>query len=75
MVLYLNGQFKNVINIFMIFINLLLIMLNKKQDDFGCGFMQLYPSKGGLVEGSFNCGKNFSNQGVLRVTGTMTRVQ
>ena len=48
--------------------------LNKTQDDFGCGFMQLYPSNGGAVEGSFSCGQNFSD-GLLRVTGTMTRVQ
>jgi len=48
--------------------------LNKTQDDFGCGFMQLYPSKDGAVEGSFTCGQNFSD-GSLRVTGTMTRVQ
>jgi len=48
--------------------------LNKSQDDFGCGFMQLYPSSGGAVEGSFSCGQNFSD-GLLRVTGTMTRVQ
>jgi hypothetical protein len=48
--------------------------LNKTQDDFGCGFMQLYPSRSGAVEGSFSCGQNFSD-GVLRVTGTMTRVQ
>jgi hypothetical protein len=48
--------------------------LNKSQDDFGCGFMQLYPSNGGAVEGSFSCGQNFSD-GLLRVTGTMTRVQ
>jgi hypothetical protein len=47
--------------------------LNKQQDDFGCGFMQLYPSAGGVVEGSFSCGQNF-NDGVLKVTGTMTRV-
>ena len=51
-----------------------LASLNKTQDDFGCGFMQLYPSKSGAVEGSFSCGQNFSD-GVLRVTGTMTRVQ
>ena len=47
--------------------------LNKKQDDFGCGFMQLYPSKGGVVEGNFGCGQNF-HDGVLKVTGTMVRV-
>jgi hypothetical protein len=48
--------------------------LNKQQDDFGCGFMQLYPSRGGVVEGNFSCGQNF-NGGTLKVTGTMTRVQ
>ena len=48
--------------------------LNKKQDDFGCGFLQLYPSKGGVVEGGFICGKNF-NEGRLNVTGTMTQVR
>jgi hypothetical protein len=48
--------------------------LNKKQDDFGCGFMQLYPSRGGVVEGTFGCGKNF-NEGVLKVTGTMTQMR
>jgi hypothetical protein len=36
--------------------------------------MQLYPSNGGAVEGSFSCGQNFSD-GLLSVTGTMTRVQ
>jgi hypothetical protein len=48
--------------------------LNKTQDDFGCGFMQLYASKGGVVEGTIGCGKNF-NGGVLKVTGTMTQVR
>ncbi len=48
--------------------------LNKKQDDFGCGFVQLYPSKGGVVEGRFSCGQNF-NGGELKVTGTMTQVR
>jgi hypothetical protein len=48
--------------------------LNKQQDDFGCGFMQLYPTSGGVVEGNFSCGQNF-NGGTLKVTGTMTRVQ
>jgi hypothetical protein len=48
--------------------------LNKKQDDFGCGFMQLYPSRDGTVEGNFSCGQNF-NGGTLKVTGTLTRVQ
>jgi hypothetical protein len=48
--------------------------LNKKQDDFGCGLLQLYPSKGGAVEGVFICGKNF-NDGALKVTGTMTQLR
>ena len=48
--------------------------LNKKQDDFGCGTMQLFPSRGGVVEGRFSCGKNF-NRGELKVTGTMTQVR
>jgi len=48
--------------------------VNKKQDDFGCGFLQLFPNNGGVVEGSFTCGKNFSD-GMLKVAGTMTRVQ
>jgi hypothetical protein len=48
--------------------------LNKKQDDFGCGSLRLYPSKGGVVEGSFDCGKNF-NGGELKVAGTMTQVR
>jgi hypothetical protein len=48
--------------------------LNKKQDDFGCGSLQLYPSKGGVVEGRFSCGKNF-NGGELKVTGTMTQLR
>jgi hypothetical protein len=48
--------------------------LNKKQDDFGCGDLRLYPSNGGLVEGAFGCGKNF-NGGELKVTGTMTQAR
>jgi hypothetical protein len=48
--------------------------LNKAQDDFGCASMQLYPSKGGVVEGTIFCGKNF-NGGELKVTGTMTQVR
>jgi hypothetical protein len=48
--------------------------LDKKQDDFGCGSLQVYPSKGGVVEGRFGCGKNF-NGGELKVTGTMTQVR
>lgn len=48
--------------------------LNKKQDDFGCGTMQLNPGPGGVVEGYFTCGQNFSD-GMLKVSGTMTRVR
>ena len=48
--------------------------LNKKQDDFGCGPLRLQPSKGGVVEGNFDCGKDF-NGGELKVTGTMTQVR
>jgi hypothetical protein len=36
--------------------------------------MQLYPTKGGVVEGNIGCGKNF-NGGVLKVSGTMTQVR
>lgn len=48
--------------------------LNKEQDDFGCGLLQLYPSKGGAVEGTFICGSNF-NDGALKVAGTMTQLR
>jgi hypothetical protein len=48
--------------------------LNKKQDDFGCGDLLLYPRNGGVVEGRIACGKNF-NGGELKVSGTMTVVQ
>ena len=48
--------------------------LNKKQDDFGCALLQLYPSTGGAVEGTFICGSNF-NGGALKVTGTMTQLR
>jgi hypothetical protein len=48
--------------------------LNKEQDDFGCGLLQLYPSRGGSVEGVFLCGKNF-NDGALKVAGTMTQLR
>jgi len=49
--------------------------LNKKQDDFGCGSMQLFPSKGGVVEGRIFCGQNFNGGEPLKVTGTMTQVR
>jgi len=48
--------------------------LNKEQDDFGCGLLQLYPSRGGSIEGVFLCGKNF-NDGALKVAGTMTQLR
>jgi hypothetical protein len=48
--------------------------LDKEQDDFGCGLLQLYPSRGGAVEGVIICGKNF-NDGALKVTGTMTQLR
>jgi hypothetical protein len=48
--------------------------LNKKQDDFGCGTIQLFPSRGGVVEGRIACGQNF-NGGELKVTGTMTQLR
>jgi hypothetical protein len=48
--------------------------LNKQQDDFGCGLLQLYPNKDAAVEGTFLCGKNF-NDGALKVTGTMTQLR
>ena len=48
--------------------------LNKTQDDFGCGTIRVYPSAGGVVEGTISCGKNF-NGGELKVAGTMTRVR
>jgi hypothetical protein len=49
--------------------------LNKKQEDFGCGLLQLYRgSSAGAVEGTINCGENFHG-GHLKVTGTMTLVK
>ena len=49
--------------------------LNKKQEDFGCGLMQLYRgSTAGAVEGTVNCGENFHG-GKLTVAGTMTLVK
>lgn len=48
--------------------------LDKTRDDFGCGMMQVYPRTGGFVEGTISCGKNF-NDGVLKVSGTMTPVR
>lgn len=50
--------------------------LNKKADDFGCGSLQLFPNKGGVVEGRFGCGQNFNKgTGELKVTGTMTQLR
>jgi hypothetical protein len=48
--------------------------LNKKQDDFGCHLLQVYPGNAGAVEGTILCGKNF-NGGTLQTTGTMTVVR
>lgn len=39
---------------------------SRKQNDFGCGLMRLYPSRGGVVEGVFVCGKSFKD-GHLKV--------
>jgi hypothetical protein len=49
--------------------------LNKAQDDFGCGLVQLYPDKGVIVDGNIICGTNFHGGDPLKVTGTMTLVQ
>ena len=49
--------------------------LNKAQDDFGCGLIQMYPDKGRIVDGNITCGKNFHGGEPLRVTGTMTQVR
>jgi hypothetical protein len=49
--------------------------LNKEQDDFGCGLVQLYPDKGVIVDGNILCGKNFHGGDALKVTGTMTQVR
>jgi hypothetical protein len=45
--------------------------LNKRQEDFGCGTLQLYRTgQPGGVEGTFICGQNFHG-GYLKVAGTM----
>ena len=49
--------------------------LNKAQDDFGCGLVQLYPDKGVIVDGNIICGTNFHGGDPLKVTGTMTQVR
>jgi hypothetical protein len=49
--------------------------LNKTQDDFGCGLVQLYPDKGAIVDGNIMCGTNFHGGNPLKVTGTMTLVR
>ena len=49
--------------------------LNKAQDDFGCGLVQLYPDKGMIVDGNISCGQNFHGGEPLKVTGTMTPVR
>jgi hypothetical protein len=48
--------------------------LNKKQDDFGCHLLQVYPGNAGAVKATVLCGKNF-NGGALEMTGTMTAVR
>ena len=49
--------------------------LNKQQDDFGCGLVQLYPDKGVIVDGNILCGTNFHGGNPLKVAGTMTQVR
>ena len=49
--------------------------LNKEQDDFGCGLVQMYPDKGVIVDGNIICGTNFHGGDPLKVTGTMTQVR
>jgi hypothetical protein len=49
--------------------------LNKEQDDFGCGLVQMYPDKGAIADGNIICGKNFHGGDPLKVTGTMERVR
>jgi hypothetical protein len=49
--------------------------LNKAQDDFGCGLVQLCPDKGVIVDGNIICGTNFRGGDPLKVTGTMTPVR
>jgi hypothetical protein len=49
--------------------------LNKEQDDFGCGLVQMYPDKGVIVDGNIICGTNFHGGDPLKVTGTMQRVR
>ena len=49
--------------------------LNKEQDDFGCGLVQMYPDKGAIVDGNIICGSNFHGGNPLKVTGTMERVR
>jgi hypothetical protein len=52
-----------------------LASLNKEQDDFGCGLVQMYPDKGVIVDGNITCGQNFHGGDPLKVTGTMTQVR
>ena len=47
---------------------------NKKQEDFGCHILQVYPGDAGAVRGMTVCGKNF-NGGRIETTGTMTQVK
>lgn len=48
-------------------------VLNKKQDDFGCRLVQVYPESGNAVRATVLCGQNFHG-GALQTTGTMTLV-
>jgi len=49
--------------------------LNKEQDDFGCGLVQMYPDKSVIVDGNILCGQNFHGGDPLKVKGTMTQVR
>ncbi len=49
--------------------------LNKDQDDFGCGLVQMYPDKNVIVDGNILCGSNFHGGDPLKVKGTMTQVR
>ena len=49
--------------------------LNKVQDDFGCGLVQMYSDKSVIVDGNIICGKNFHGGDALKVIGTMTQVR
>jgi hypothetical protein len=46
----------------------------KKNEDFGCGLVQIYPKQGGTVEATMLCGDNFYG-GNQKMTGTMAIVR